>query len=178
MLVSGRQLNNLFACSIAIVYKQQAKYTEALSVHHEVLEIRLKTFGPEHLDVARTQNKCAHMHVYMHPSMCTSAALRSSTRNKASFLRPLSSPTSLLQQRKKCSAASTWKLPRQRFLVFQHCCDICSYHFYLCRSTLRTCWMNRASLKKHLSCSMKHLLSSRRALAWTTHSWPRPTTSK
>ena len=55
-MVSGLQLNNLFACSIAIVYEQQAKYTEALSMHHEVLEIRLKTFGPEHPDTASTYN--------------------------------------------------------------------------------------------------------------------------
>ena len=57
MLVSGLQLNNLFACSIAILYEQQAKYTEALSMHNEVLEIRLKTFGPEHPLVADTYNK-------------------------------------------------------------------------------------------------------------------------
>ena len=48
-------LINLFMCSIANVYQQQSKYTEALSMHHEVLEIRLKTFGPEHPLVADTK---------------------------------------------------------------------------------------------------------------------------
>ena len=61
MLVSGLQLNNLFACSIAIVYEQQPKYTEALSMHHEVLEIRLKTFGPEHLESAKTKVYIANL---------------------------------------------------------------------------------------------------------------------
>ena len=59
MLVSGLQPNNLFACSIAIVYEQQAKYTEALSMHYEVLEIRLKTFGREHPDTAKTLKNIA-----------------------------------------------------------------------------------------------------------------------
>ena len=63
-------------CSIANVYYSQAKYPEALKMHEDVLAIRVAKFGLEHLHVARTQNKCAHMHVYMHPSICTSAALR------------------------------------------------------------------------------------------------------
>ena len=37
------------------MYKNQAKYTEALLMHHEVLKIRLKTFGPEHPVVADTK---------------------------------------------------------------------------------------------------------------------------
>ena len=47
-------LVSLFACSMAIVYEQQGKYMEALPMHHEVLQIRSKTFGPEHPDVAST----------------------------------------------------------------------------------------------------------------------------
>ena len=44
-------------CSMAVVHEKQAKFPEALRMHQEVLEIRLKTFGPEHPDVAKTYNK-------------------------------------------------------------------------------------------------------------------------
>ena len=36
------------------MYKVQGKYTEALLMHHEVLKIRLNTFGPDHMKVADT----------------------------------------------------------------------------------------------------------------------------
>ena len=39
---------------MAVVYEKQAKFPEALWVHQEVLKIRLKTFGPEHLLMADT----------------------------------------------------------------------------------------------------------------------------
>ena len=52
-------LIGVFLCSMAVVYKNQGKYPEALRMHEDVLEFRLKTFGPEHLDVAKTQNNIA-----------------------------------------------------------------------------------------------------------------------
>ena len=43
--------------SIAVLYKNQAKYTEALSMHREVLDVRLKALGPDHPLVATTNLK-------------------------------------------------------------------------------------------------------------------------
>ena len=44
---------------MAVVYERQAKYTEALWMHEEVLKFRLKIFGPDHPLVADTQNNIA-----------------------------------------------------------------------------------------------------------------------
>ena len=49
-------------CSIANVYEKQSKYTESLSIHHEVLEIRLRTVGPEHPHVAATVVNIANVY--------------------------------------------------------------------------------------------------------------------
>ena len=43
--------------NIALLYKDQAKYLEALQMHEEVLEVRLKIFGPDHPSVATTYVK-------------------------------------------------------------------------------------------------------------------------
>ena len=43
-------------CKVGKMYTQQGKYPEALQMHQEVLEFRLKTFGPDHPDTAATQN--------------------------------------------------------------------------------------------------------------------------
>ena len=46
---------------------EQGRYAEALQHHRSVLRRQLARFGPDHLDVAKTQNKCASMHVYRQP---------------------------------------------------------------------------------------------------------------
>ena len=42
-------------CSIAIVYKKQGKYPEALELYHKSLATKEKVLGCEHLEPAKTK---------------------------------------------------------------------------------------------------------------------------
>ena len=44
--------------SIGEIYRKQGKLNEALTMHEEVLRVRASVFGLEHLNTAKTYNKC------------------------------------------------------------------------------------------------------------------------
>jgi tetratricopeptide (TPR) repeat protein len=43
--------------NIGILWKNKGEYDKALEFYRNCLDILLKSFGPEHLDVASTKNK-------------------------------------------------------------------------------------------------------------------------
>lgn len=52
-------IDNLYVhlCSIAIIYKEQGKFPEALELYHKSLATKEKVLGCEHPLVAKTYNK-------------------------------------------------------------------------------------------------------------------------
>ena len=48
--------------SIALVYCQQGKHDKAVELLKDVLAVKTKVLGEEHLETSRSQHKYAHMH--------------------------------------------------------------------------------------------------------------------
>lgn len=48
--------------SIALVYCQQGKHDKAIELLKDVLAVKTKVLGEEHLETSRSQHKYAHMH--------------------------------------------------------------------------------------------------------------------